>query len=186
MNSNPYDQVLAIFFNQPTKIHYIREIARTTKLSVSVVSKYLDKLQNDSLILKTIELKNTKKYPQFVANLDSEQFAQQKKLHNLKQILNSNIVEELINTYTPSAIILFGSYLDATNIETSDIDIAVIGSSNKSEVSAEKLQKMVNLPIQLHNFLTIQKIDKNVLCTLINGYVLYGYLDVASRIKQSS
>ena len=101
----------------------------------------------------------------------------------LSKIYESGIIEAVYKA-VPQArtIILFGSYRWGTDIETSDIDIAVETLDNK-KVQINQLGIIGTLGyrkkvvVNLHIF-SRNKIDLNLFANISNGIVLDGFLEV--------
>ena len=75
----------------------------------------------------------------------------------------------------PKVIILFGSYCRGEDIEESDIDIFI--ESKKQEINLDRFERALKRKIEIHfndNFNNYPKELKN---NILNGCVLYGYLE---------
>jgi len=99
-----------------------------------------------------------------------------KRSYNLFSLYRSELVNELTEIYNkPEAIVLFGSYSKGEDTEESDIDIAVITERQK-DVNLAVFERRLYRKIKV---LEIQRprIEKEFWNTLINGIVLYGYLE---------
>ena len=80
------------------------------------------------------------------------------------------------------AIILFGSYRWGTDVEESDIDIAieVVGNEHFRVTRLgiiEQLGYKKNVPVNVHLF-SRNKVDLNLFANIANGIVLDGFLEV--------
>lgn len=170
------ERILAIFFTEPTKEHYLKEISKKAKLAHTSTKNVLNILEKEKLISLRIEKKGKRNFPIYIANQDSSNFKNKKKIFNLNEIEESKILEFLTDTFMPNSIILFGSYSRGEDIESSDIDIFI--ESNKKEISLNKFEKYFNKKIELHinpNFSSYPKELKN---NIINGIILRGYIEV--------
>ena len=103
--------------------------------------------------------------------------------YHLSKIYQSGIIEAVYNV-VPGArsIILFGSYRWGTDIEASDIDLAVEVMDNKdlkiiSLGIIEELGYRRNVTVNMHIF-SRNKIDLNLFVNIANGIVLDGFLEV--------
>ena len=168
---NNNKKVLDLFFIFPRRQFHLREIARLVKLNPNTVSKILNDLVNEELIKKETSAVTVN----FWANLDNERFIFEKRISNIKNIYYSGLIDELVKKYNnPDAIILYGSYSRGEDIEDSDIDIAMI-SKRKADISLEKYEKKLERGIHLLE-VDLQKIKKELLNNLINGFIIHGYL----------
>ena len=88
------------------------------------------------------------------------------------ELEESGLIEFLWQELCPEAIILYGSYAKGESINSSDIDLFIIGKEKKIKISEyeKKLGKEVHLM-----FNDAKKIPKELKNNLINGIVLRGY-----------
>src|SRR3989344_2112682 len=112
--------VAEVFFKEPTKVHFIKEISRKIKLAPTSVRVHIKTLKKEGIIIK----KEASPFNGLVANLDSSKFIFYKRASNLFSLFN--LREAIINSIAPSAIILFGSYSMGEDTEDSDIDFIVL------------------------------------------------------------
>ena len=168
-------KILEIFFNEPTKQHYLIDISRRIKLAHTSVKSLLDGLVKDGLILRSVEKKGRRKFPLYKANTPEKRFRKNKRIFNIYSLLESGLIEYLEEKLSPKSIIVFGSYEHGDDNEQSDIDIYL--ECKKEDIKTEKFEKKLRRTIQLHfneNFLTYPVELKN---NIINGFVLSGFLE---------
>jgi predicted nucleotidyltransferase len=163
-------KILRVFFDNPTKRFYIREIARFTKLNPNTVLNVLAILGKENLIKK----EKMKHIVEVTANID-EKFKDEKRIDNLTKLYDSGIIDYLTKEFHPLAISVIGSYSTGEDIERSDIDIVVISKEEK-EVDLSKFEKFFSRKIHLITA-GYKSISEEFYLNLINGIVLYGYLD---------
>ena len=94
---------------------------------------------------------------------------------NITDVKNSGLLDSLINSIHPYAIILYGSYLKGEDVETSDIDLLII-SKAKKEIDLKKFENILKRKIHVIINQDLKKLPKNLREEIINGFVLYGYL----------
>ncbi len=165
-------KILKLFFENPEKKFYIREIARITKLSPPGVMKITDALVKEGLLLSEKGKVTTN-----IMASRSEEFTQTKRFFNLLSLYKCGLVSFLRENYEePEAIVLFGSYSKGEDISTSDIDVAVVTSSSK-ELDLKKFENALKRGINVHE-IKVKNAEKSFLNALSNGLVLYGYLKV--------
>jgi len=165
------EKVFEVFADEPTRIHYIKEISKKINLAHTSVKKHLEKLKKDELILK----KKGDIFEGHISNRDNEDFLFYKRISNLKKIKESGLLEYLINKFYPEAIVLYGSYLKGEDIESSDVDLLIISKSkNKADVS--KFEKRLKRNIHIMYERGLDKLPDALKKDVINGLVLYGYL----------
>ena len=170
------DKVLKVFFDEPLKEHYFREIIKKTKVSPNTVQYVIKQLIKESFIYLTEKRGNIIFYK---ANLDHEDFTNQKRKHNFISLFDSNLITELTVHYSPNAIIFFGSYYQGVDNSKSDIDLAIfLEKKTKLKFDFNKYEKRLHREINLHIYTDLKNIPIELRNNIINGAVLYGYLKV--------
>jgi len=165
------EKVLEIFFDDPTRKFYIREIARTTNLNPNTVLNITNKLLKKGLIKREKKSHVVELY----ANLNKE-FKTLKRVNNLKRIYESGIVEFLAEKFSPEAIVLIGSYSSGEDIKKSDIDIVVLpGKKDETIESLDEFEKNLARKIHLIN-VNYNAMSDEFYTNLINGVILEGFL----------
>ena len=173
------NKILELFVKEPEREFHVREVARLVEKSPTTASFYLEKFEEEGI------LKSERKLNHLVykANAENKAFKQLKLNYNLEILNKSGLIEFLENEFNhPEAIGLFGSFAKAENIPISDIDLFVISSSDKQPV-LKKYEKNLGHKIQLFVFSRndIEKMkqkNKELLNNILNGIILYGYLEV--------
>jgi len=165
------EKIFRKIFEDPSKAHYVRELAVEAGVSPNSVINVVKKLEKEGLVTREVK----KHIVEIKANVENYKFITQKRVFNLASIYSSGIVEFLVKEYNPKAIALFGSYSRGEDVKGSDIDIAVI--TDKTEVGdlaafEKPLNKKVHISLVQYN-----KISDEFYTNLINGIVLFGYLD---------
>ena len=164
-------KLLKIIFENPTTKFHLRELARLTKLMPNTIINISNKLLKEKLIIK----EKRKHIVEISANIENEDFIIQKKLFNLQQIYCSGIIKFLKQKYSPKLISVIGSFSKGEDIENSDIDLVLITTKEKRE-ELTKFEK--KLSRKIHLLLTdYKKISKEFYTNLINGVVLYGFIE---------
>jgi predicted nucleotidyltransferase len=98
-----------------------------------------------------------------------------KKINNLKELLEIELIETIEEEFMPKSIILFGSFSKGEDIEGSDIDIFV--ESEENEINLKKFEKKLFRKINLY-FGDLKKLNKNLKENIINGIVLEGFIEL--------
>ena len=162
-------EVLIIFFENPSREFHLRELSRILKLSMPTIISATDKLAKERLVIK----EKGKVITKVMANRANIEFTRLKRLHNLELIYKSSLINHISESYSqPKAIILFGSFSRGEDIEKSDIDIAVI-TNKKLNLDLLKYENIFKKPINLHE-INLDKISKEFKANLLNGIVLEG------------
>lgn len=157
-------KVAEVFFIEPAKTHFIKEISKKINLAHTSVKKHVLDLIDLGLIIKsTIEV-----FPGYKANRENADFIFYKKISNLIILKESKVINYLKEKY-PKSIILFGSYNKGEDIETSDIDIFI--DCKKFKADLKKYEKYLNRKIHL---LFKEEINKKLIGNINQGIVLFG------------
>ena len=173
------DKILEPFLKNIRKEFHVRELARIMKKSPTNISKYLKKYEKKGIIKSERKLNHLF----FRANTQNIEFKHLKLFYNVKIIYDSGLIDFLIKEFNhPEAIILFGSFARAEDIESSDIDICMI-SPNKEDSELDKFEKKLKHKIQLFvlsrkDIERMKEKNKELLNNILNGINLEGYLEV--------
>lgn len=162
------------FFTNPNSKLRVREIERTLNLPLPSVIRYCAELTKED-ILTSITLGTAKFY---TANKTHQKYIIDKKLHNLKKIYESNLINFIKKELSNPCIILFGSYSKGEDIENSDIDLYVETLSKKN-INLTDFEKILERKIQIFRHKNIQEIpNKHLRNNIINGITLNNYLEI--------
>ena len=166
-------KIASIFFKNPSKTFHLRQLALESGLSTTSVSNACNKL----ILQKVIKIVKNDITKEFKADLENEEYFGAKTLFNIFSIRLSGLIDELKKNLNPKVIVLFGSYVKGEDIEKSDIDLLIISLRNK-DLDLSKYEKVLSRKIQLVILENLKKSDENFINSVINGIVLYGYLEV--------
>jgi len=162
---------LRIFFDYPTRKFQLREISRIIQLGLPSVINHVKNLEKQGFVKKI----NGGVYDSYTSD-KTEIFKIYKKNDVLIRLHESGLVDLLVDTVIPDAIVLFGSASKGEDIEESDIDLFLIAKEKK--VDLKIFEKKLNRKISLHFEDKIQNIPKELLNNIVNGIIIYGYLKV--------
>ena len=160
---------MEVFFQEPTKVHFIREVARKINLAQTSTRNNIRELEKQKLIIR----KTAEPFGGFVANRENEDFIEYKKIYNLYSLLE--VKKKINEEIHPKTLVLFGSYLRGEDIETSDIDLLVV-SKIKKETDFSKQEKILKRNIHLTFVKDISDLDENLKKKARNGFVFHGEL----------
>jgi predicted nucleotidyltransferase len=172
MNNNQ-EKILQYFFTYPSKQVHIRELAKILKLNPNTIIN----LTKDVIKKKLLIREKTKPLVYLSANTENINFIRLKKIHNLKSIYSTKLLDHLIEFYkNPEVIVLIGSYARGDDFEKSDIDIVIITDSEKyPEISEFSRKFKRNIQIVLTDY---NKMSDEFYSSLINGIILHGFLRI--------
>jgi len=168
--------VAEVFFNEPTKPHYLIEISKKSKLAHTSTKKYLISLKKEGIIKENIDRKGKRLFPVYMADINNPSYKYYKKIYNLIKIHNCKIIDHLRDKLMPKSVVLFGSYFKGEDIENSDIDIFV--ETKNHVIDLAKFEKELKRKIELHFNENFNNYPKELKNNIINGEVIYGYLEV--------
>ena len=157
-------KVAEIFFIEPTKVHFIKEISRKVSLAPTSVRTHLKNLISEGMIQEV----ESEPFRGYRAVRENSEFIFEKKIANLILLKSSKLIEELNEKY-PKSIILFGSYDKGEDVETSDIDLFVDSKSIK--FNKENFERYLNRKIHL---IFRDQVDKSLLESVNQGTILSG------------
>jgi predicted nucleotidyltransferase len=168
-------KVADVFFDEPTKEHYLIEISRKSKIAHTSVKKHLSTLKKQSIINEHSEKKGKRDFPIYKADIGNKEYKFYKKIHNLTKLKTTGLIDFLKDNLMPGATILFGTYARGEDIEESDIDIFVM--CEKEDIDLSNFEKQLNRKIQLHFKEDFKEYPKELKNNIINGIILEGYLE---------
>lgn len=171
--------VANVFFDEPLKAHYLKEICEKSSLSPTSVNIYLKQLLNLNLIIKSYEKKGKRNFPLYNSNYNSDNYKKYKRFINVLKLDTSGVIKYISDTIMPQTIVLFGSYSKGEDVEGSDIDIYVQGI--KKDLKLSVYERNLKRKLQLLFNLDFNKYSTELKNNIINGIVLNGYLEVSFK-----
>src|SRR3989344_439530 len=162
------DYILRCFFEEPNKWYHVRELSRLIKINPATISKYLNKLNKEEILIK----KRERGHLLFKADTENENYKDKKKFYNITLIKKSGLLEFLDKELNyPEAVILFGSFSKGENDKNSDIDLFVI-SNLKRELNLSDFKKIFHREVQLFietpkKFIEMEKNSKNLINSIL-------------------
>lgn len=173
------NKILKIFFENPAEEFHVRELAKLLKIAPTTATKYADLLTRQKILEKRREI-NLILYR---ANMESNSYRINKTFYNINKIIGSGLVSFIEEKFNhPEAISLFGSYAKGENTKKSDIDLFIL-SESKRELNLTEFEKTLKCRIQFFtfnrkSFEEMKEKNKELLNNILNGHVLYGFLEV--------
>ncbi len=146
----------------------VREYSRVKDMSPPTASKLLRNYVSEG-ILKSRKERN---YLLFRINKDSSISRDLSRIYWESKLRE---VVDYLGKFSPSAIILFGSLAKLENKKESDIDIVVLGISNKN-LNLKKFERKLKRELQIFQYSSLDKINEELKLNVINGYILGGYI----------
>ena len=128
-------KILRIFFDYPTRKFQLREISRIIQLGLPSVINHVKNLEKQGFVKKI----NGGVYDSYTSD-KTEIFKIYKKNDVLIRLHESGLVDLLVDTVIPDAIVLFGSASKGEDIEESDIDLFLIAKEKKVDLKCSVRQ----------------------------------------------
>ena len=162
------------FFINPNAKLRVREIEKTLKLPIPSDIRYCKELEKEGILT----ISKTGNVNFYTANRGDVKYLLEKKLHNIKQLYESGLVEYLKIELSNPSIVLFGSFAKGEDTEESDIDL-YIETNSKKNVILEKFEKLLKRKIQVFRHKNLREISNTHLANnIINGITLNNYIEV--------
>lgn len=176
MNNNSYEKIMKLIFERPSYRFHIREIARLVGLSPSTILNMLEWLKGRGLV----KVEKKRHIVEVFADIENNAFLRKKRVFNISQIYESDIVDFISKKIDAELISVIGSYSRGEDIEKSDIDIVVISSEKNKEIDLSRFEK--NLGRKIHLLvLNYNEISDEFYTNLINGVILYGHIKMKEK-----
>lgn len=163
--------ILRFLFLHAGKEFTARAIAINLGVSQPAISKALPNLAKENFLI-VIKDKESKRLS-IKLNRDDPRIWQIKRVDNLRQIYESGLSTFLEDSFPGALIVLFGSYSYGEDVYSSDIDLAIIGSKEKT-INLEKFNKIFEKKININFYNSLDQINKNLRSNIINGIILSG------------
>lgn len=168
------ETIKGYFYVNPTARLRVREIEKTLQLPLPSVIRYCRELEQEEILAKV----SVGSVSFYTADRSSKNFLLEKKLHNIKSLYSSGLVDFLREELSNPSIIIFGSYAKGEDLEDSDIDL-YIETPSKKQVDLHKFEKITSRKIQLFIYKNIHEIKNKALANnIINGFLLNGFIEV--------
>ncbi len=169
------EKILRYLFINTGKSFTARALSIALQVSPPAISKALPGLEKENFI----QVSKDKESKRLSIELNRENILLMgmKRADNLKQIYESGLYEFLFNEFPGCTIIVFGSYSRGDDIFNSDIDLAVIDSSEK-KVNLEKFEKILGKEIRINFYLSFKEIHKELRTNIYNGIILVGGVEL--------
>jgi predicted nucleotidyltransferase len=166
------DNILELFFNNPTKQWHFEDMLKEGKITRSKASLWLRRLSKQGLIKR---IKARGKMPYFIANYSSPDYQNKKRIFALSQLYESGFLNHLVSLGKAKTIILFGSFSRWDWYQKSDIDIFIYGNPEGLDIG--KYEIKLHRDIQLficENMNELKKLGKGLIKSIIKGDIIKG------------
>ncbi len=165
--------VRELFFEEPTRLFRVREIARITGVPKTSVARLLKTLLKEGLILRRKDV-----VWGYAAHENSSLFRLKKKIHFLEKLHACGLVGYVEDIFHPTCIVLFGSFSKGEYHKDSDIDLFV--QAAKRSYDATAFEKKLRHPVNLFFEENLNALSPELFNNIINGIKLTGYIKIRS------
>ena len=175
-------RIMEFLFRYPDKEFSLSDLAKLASVRKSNIGAILKELEN----IGFIEISKLANLWRIKANQQSWVYIRSKIVYNLNFAYQSGLVDFLIDYFkNPKSIVLFGSFRKGEDMSNSDIDVAIETEEDKEyEIiglsGLADFEKRIGRKIQIHLF-NMKNADSNVLNNILNGIVLWGFLEVKNE-----
>jgi predicted nucleotidyltransferase len=168
-------EILRFLFFNAGKPFNQRRISINLKVSPTAVSNSLKKIQKKGLI--EVNKSKDSNVSEVTLKLDHKNLSTMKRVENLRVIYISGLLDFLSKNFPKCTIVLFGSFSRGEDNFLSDIDIAIIGSKERS-LDLKAYENLFKKKISLQFYPSFKEIHTNLKESIINGIVLQGGLEL--------
>lgn len=169
------ENVVGLFFNNPTKEWHFEEILKEAKITRSKADKWLKQFIKEGLIRR---IKEKGRMPSYISNYKFYSYKNRKKLFALNKLYNSGFLDHLSSLPKAKTVIIFGSFARSDWYKNSDIDIFIYGEPE--DLKLAKYEMKLHRDIQLfvcHNQKELNKFGEGLIKNIIKGNIIKGNID---------
>ena len=178
MTAPKMDNILELFFNEPTKHWHFNTIAKTAKVSERAASFWLNKLLREKIIS---HVKPGGKMPYFIANHEHPSYDNKKKIYALNRLFESGLLNRLQSLKHAKTVVIFGSFAQGDWHTQSDIDVFVYGDPGQLKFGARAMGREVEVHT-CKNKKEINEIRSGLMKNVIKGYFVNLVHHIALKI----
>jgi len=161
------EEIIRFLMKKTGEEFSLREIAKALKVSPTAISKAIKPLK------KLITIKPSAMNISLTQiNRNNPYIIQLKKIQNQKEILESNLINILKETFPGTTIILFGSYARGEDTINSDIDLAILGK--EKIINLQEQEEYLERKINIQFYKNLDEIHKHLKENIYNGIILAG------------
>ncbi len=174
-----YYKVMCWFFSYPLKAVSLSDLAKITKLSKTTINRLVTLLAKE----KFLTITPFGNIWRITCNQEHHYNIERKIAYNLQLVYQSEVLREIQKHFPNSrSITLFGSYRKGSDIDSSDLDIAVEVLDDEETKIIElgvipQLGYRKNVKVNILKF-TRNRVDLNLFANIANGIILFGFLEV--------
>ena len=161
-----HQQIKELFFENPHREFYLRQVARLTKTPKTTAAAALKQLIKEKLAIR----KKDEPFDKYCANVPDSIYSFYKTYFILEKIHKSGLIDYIVENTHPRVIILFGSCAKGEYDTTSDIDLFIQAPEVKLDFERFKLNQKIN-PVFNKEIINI---NPDLRWNILNGIKIYG------------
>lgn len=169
------DNVLGLFFNEPTREWHFEELVKAGKITRSKANRWLRQFISAGLIRR---IKSRGKMPYYLSNHDAPQYRNRKRLFALGKLYDSGFLNHLYSLPKAKTVILFGSFARSDWYKDSDIDVFIYGEPDGLKLAEYEIKLKRDIQVftcqgqkELHKF------GEGLIRNVIKGNIIKGEVD---------
>ncbi|MBS3097304.1 nucleotidyltransferase domain-containing protein [Candidatus Woesearchaeota archaeon] len=167
---NKENNVVGLFFNEPTKHWHFKDIVKNAKMSEQRANYWLKQMVKEGLI-KHIKPKG--KMPYFIAQYENPYYRNKKKLYALNLMFETGLLNRLQSLENAKAVVIFGSFSRSDWNSNSDVDVFVYGDPEGLKFGT----LWQGRDVEVHTCRTkeeIKEIKSGLINNVVKGYFIKG------------
>ncbi len=169
------ENVLGLFFENPTKEWHFEEIIRNAKITRSKAGVWLKCFIKQGFV-KRIKIKG--KMPYYVGDFESPSYKNKKRIYALNMLYDSGFLNHLLSLTKAKAVILFGSFGRSDWYKNSDIDIFIYGDPAGLKIAEYELKLHREIQVFIcRDSKDITRLGPGLLKNIVRGNFIKGSMD---------
>jgi len=169
------ENILLLFFEQPTRHWHFKDIKAKVPIADNKISRWLKIFRAQNLITR---VKPKKRMPYYISNCEDPNYQNKKRIFALKKLYETGFLNHLSALKKAKTVIIFGSFVRWDWHKDSDIDLFIYG--DPEGLDAAKYWPKLHKQVQTHafqNLKQIKKIRSGLLKNVLKGYLVKGSMD---------
>jgi predicted nucleotidyltransferase/biotin operon repressor len=167
-------EVLRFLFMNAGSVFNARDLAIAVGVSQPAISKAIPTLGKQGLIVMSKDRKS--KRLSIELNRENPLVIGMKRADNIRQIYESGLAEFLREKFPGCAVIVFGSFAKGEDVKKSDIDIAIVGTKNKT-LNLTCFEKKLMKDVRINFYHSFKKISNELKGNIFGGILLSGWVE---------
>ena len=169
------ENILGLFFNNPTREWHFEEIIKEAKITRSKADKWLKRFIEEGLIRR---VKERGKMPYYLSSYDAATYKNRKKLFALNKLYSSGFLNHLASLPKAKTVIIFGSFARSDWYNNSDIDLFVYGEPEGLKLAEYEMKLKRDVQVfTCRNQKELHKFGEGLLRNIIKGNIVKGDVD---------